>query len=52
MVNLGDLLGEQAKVLAQQSIEIGNVYRIKLDRKSGIEPKPGDETRNKFFIIL
>ena len=52
MVNLGDLLGEQAKVLAQKSIEIGNVYRINLDRKSGIEPKPGDETRNKFFIIL
>lgn len=52
MVNFGDLLGKQALELAQKSIEVGNVYRIKLDRTSGIVPKAGDETRNKFFIIL
>lgn len=52
MVNLGDLLGKKAEVLAQKTIEVGSVYRIKLDRTSGITPKYGDDTRNKFFIIL
>ena len=52
MVSLGDILGKQAEKLAQSSIEVGNVYRIKLDKSSGIIPKPGDDTRNKFFIIL
>lgn len=52
MVSLGEMLGKQAEKLAQSTIKVGNVYRIKLDRSSGIIPKPGDNTRNKFFIIL
>lgn len=38
--------------IARDSIKIGNVYRIKMDERNGITPKPGDTSRNKFFIVL
>lgn len=44
--------GESAKTVAKDSIKVGNVYRIKMDERNGIKPKVGDNSRNKFFIIL
>ena len=39
--------------LADLTVNIGNVYRIKMDESNGITPKaPGDISRNKFFIVL
>lgn len=52
MIDLGDILGDVADKLTQDSINIGNVYLLNLDRSNGITPKGDDETRNKFFIVL
>lgn len=38
--------------LIKSTIDIGSVYRVKMDEKNGITPKQGDESRNKFFVVL
>ncbi len=35
-----------------REIRIGDVYRIRMSVENGIVPKPGDESRNKYFIVL
>ena len=52
MTNFGDLLGDLADELSQNSINIGDVHLLNLDQNNGITPKSGDTTRNKFFIVL
>lgn len=52
MTNFGDLLGDLADELTQNSINIGDVHLLNLDHNNGITPKSGDTTRNKFFIVL
>lgn len=53
MTSLFDLLDEDKKnSLAASSINIGNVYRIKMNEENGIIPKPGDDDRNKYFVVL
>lgn len=52
MTNFGDLLGDLADELTQNSINIGDVHLLNLDQNNGITPKSGDTTRNKFFIAL
>ncbi|MCI6293333.1 MAG: hypothetical protein MR647_06100 [Bacteroidales bacterium] len=52
MTNFGDLLGDSADKLTQNSINIGDVHLLNLDQNNGITPKSGDTTRNKFFIVL
>lgn len=52
MINFGDLLGDLADELTQNSINIGDVHLLNLDQNNGITPKSGDTTRNKFFIVL
>ena len=52
MTNFGDLLGDMADKLTQDSINIGDVHLLNLDQSNGITPKNGDATRNKFFIVL
>lgn len=52
MTNFGDLLGDRADKLTQNSINIGDVHLLNLDQSNGITPKSGDTTRNKFFIVL
>lgn len=51
---LGDLLGDEEKSgIISESISIGDVYRMELTGKEGVKgKKPGDESRNKFFIVL
>ena len=52
MTNFGDLLGDMADELTQNSINIGDVHLLNLDQNNGITPKSGDTTRNKCFIVL
>lgn len=52
MTNFGDLLGDMADELTQNSINIGDVHLLNLDQNNGITPKSGDTTRNKFFVVL
>lgn len=52
MTNFGNLLGDLADELTQNSINIGDVHLLNLDQNNGITPKSGDTTRNKFFIVL
>ena len=52
MTNFGNLLGDMADELTQNSINIGDVHLLNLDQNNGITPKSGNTTRNKFFIVL
>jgi len=52
MTNFGDLLGDMADKLTQDTINIGDVHLLNLDQNNGITPKNGEATRNKFFIVL
>lgn len=45
MTNFGDLLGDSADKLTQNSINIGDVHLLNLDQNNGITPKSGDNTR-------
>lgn len=33
-------------------IKIGDVFRITMNKANGITPKPGDNSRDKFFVVL
>lgn len=54
MRTLGDLLGkEQVEFLVSNSINIGDVFRMKLTEAEGVKDKTvGDNGRNKHFIVL
>lgn len=53
MVSLKDLLSKESKENLLQSIERGDVIRMKLTTAEGITPKnPGDTDRNKYFVVL
>ena len=52
MTNFGDLFGDMADELTQNSINIGDVHLLNLDQNNGITPKSGNTTRNKFFIFI
>lgn len=53
MIKLSDAINSDAILnLASLAISIGDVYEITLDRSNGIIPKPGDTSRDKYFIIL
>lgn len=52
MTKIGDLVGNFADRFIQDSIQIGDVHMLVLDRTNGITPKDGQETRNKFFLVL
>lgn len=54
MTTIGDLLTVAQKGnLIEKSLEIGDVYRMKLTKEEGVIPKgPEDDSRNKYFIII
>lgn len=53
MIKLADYFSKnELNDIAKQTIKVGNVYRIKMDYTNGIIPKPGDDSRNKFFVVL
>lgn len=43
---------DQINAIARRTIIIGDVYRILMDERNGIKPKPGDTSRKKYFIVL
>lgn len=51
MPSIGDLLSEKSKKTLAE-IKIGYVYRMRLTREDGITPKNGDNSRDKYFIVL
>lgn len=53
MMRIGDALNRGALLkLAQRTISVGDVYEITMDKTNGIVPKPGDLSRDKYFIVL
>lgn len=53
MTKLSDLLDDNSlKDIAKKTIKVGDVFRINMDQRNGIIPKKGDDSRNKFFIVL
>jgi len=53
MMKFSDLLdGDDAERILLSNINVGDVFRINMGRETGIVPKVGDESRNKFFIVL
>lgn len=53
MMKLADALSQASALhLAHQTVVVGNVYRITMTAENGITPKPGDSSRDKFFIVL
>lgn len=53
MIKLADFLSKsELDNIAKQAIRIGDVYRIEMNRANGITPKAGDDSRNKFFVVL
>lgn len=52
MTSIGDLLGDLGDKLIQNNIKVGDVYMLTLDGSNGITPKNGDNTRDKFFVVL
>lgn len=53
MTKLSDLLDDNSlKNIAKKTIKVGDVFCINMDQRNGIIPKKGDDSRNKFFIVL
>lgn len=54
MATIGESLTDiQKENILENSLEIGDVYRLKLTEEEGITPKnPEDNSRNKFLIII
>lgn len=53
MTKLSDLLDDDSlKDIAQKTVKVGDVFRIKMNQQNGITPKKGDDSRKKFFVVL
>lgn len=52
-MNLSDFLSSDALgSLTRSTVSVGDVWRIRLYPENGITPKAGDDSRNKFLVIL
>ncbi len=53
MMKISDALSDaQLSRLAEKTVKIGDVYEITMTEANGIKPKPGDESRDKYFVVL
>ena len=53
MAILGDIISNSSKQNLLSNIHRGDVIRMEMTQKEGVKPKnDGEETRNKYFIIL
>lgn len=52
MTKLGNLINNIKSKLYQETVNIGDVHLLELDKKNGITPKNDDRSRSKFFIVL
>lgn len=46
------LNAEELSRLALKTVKVGDVYEITMNAENGITPKPGDISRDKYFVIL
>ncbi len=52
-MNLSDFLSSDVlDSLTRSTVSVGDVWRIRLYSENGITPKAGDDSRNKFLVIL
>ncbi len=52
-MNLSDFLSSDViNSLTRSTVSVGDVWRIRLYPENGITPKAGDNSRNKFLVIL
>lgn len=53
MIKLSEALnGEELARLARNTVSVGDVYKITMTEANGIKPKPGDSSRDKYFVVL
>ncbi len=53
MMKLSDALNEaELSRLASRTAKPGDVYEMTMTEANGIKPKPGDTSRDKYFILL
>lgn len=53
MIKISDALDEDGlSQLAARTVKIGDVYEITMTEANGIKPKPGDASRDKYFVVL
>lgn len=43
---------DEVAKLANENVARGDTFLMRMDSSNGIVPKPGDSSRNKFFIVL
>lgn len=52
-MKISDALSEEElSRLATNTVSIGDVYEITMTEANGITPKPGDTSRDKYFVVL
>lgn len=53
MTTISDALNKDDLLrLASHTVKVGDVYEMTMTEANGIKPKPGDSSRNKYFIVL
>ena len=53
MIKISDALNEdELSRLAARTVKVGDVYEITMTEANGIKPKPGDASRDKYFVVL
>lgn len=52
-MKISDALNEdELSRLAARTVKVGDVYEITMTEANGIKPKPGDVSRDKYFVVL
>ena len=52
-MKIADALNEDELFrLAYHTVKVGDVYAITMTAANGIKPKPGDTSRDKYFVVL
>lgn len=53
MMKISDALNDDELYrLSAKTVKVGDVYEITMTEANGIKPKPGDSSRNKYFVVL
>lgn len=53
MMKISDALNDdEFSWLASRTVKVGDVYEMTMTEANGIKPKPGDTSRDKYFIVL
>lgn len=52
-MKISEILNEdELSRLAARTVKVGDVYEITMTEANGIKPKPGDTSRDKYFVVL